>query len=784
MSRRARSESQGVFIRVIAAIVFVLLAGFAGSWFGARVNETVSEAPPAKRARAPIDVPAPHEAEAPTISPPLYFYSSIQPGSDVEAVAAEVKLAAAAGIHNYILRMQFPWPEQGQDVNAALYPLDRIEQEDPEASIILGISLNPPEAWLAAHPEAGATQNAGQPQYPSVASEVWMNACKTALTNLIYQIEHSGRGSRVAGIVLSALEDGRWYRSGDYDRSAANVQGFQAWLRQIYSDDTLLRQAWGSDAASLDTAEIPPKPDTADQTRVFFEYPREQNQIDYLRYVSESTADAIANLAGHIHQTAQSYLKLFVPYGHSFELTGNDSGHCALGLLLDGEIDGFVSPVSYQDRGLGGAGGFMGPVNTAPYHARQWIIVDDTRTGVTRNPTSGAVERIEGLRTEDVMRVHKRNYAAVLANGLALAWADEQGTGALYEPRMWDLFKRMRGAYETIWNVPDGPRPEFIDYRTPEKRCTLMVVVDETSRFYQRCDTKLNESLLLRTRDAALRSGAPTQFCLLQDVLDGHAAPASVYLFVNAFHLHPEDRQHLHNLMIANGSAAIWLYAPGYLADKPDVQNIIDTTRLTVAKFDRPATAGSVYQLDGGRWMSKGTEFGKSEQWSPLFYIDAADSKVLAKYRESQKPSVGIEFFDEGWTSIFIAEPGVTSDLLREILLILENYIAFRKGPTTQKDIAYFGPDLFAIHAATDGEHPVYFNEALDVQDVLESDIGWSNKIYLPIPMRAGDTRLFHLKAAVSDELPEAIPEETSTDQKAKGGSSLFNRFETKMEQP
>lgn len=761
MSRRARSESPGVLLRVAAAIAVVILAGALGSWMGSRTRTVPGDLPKPVPAGTPAEVPPPAPAERPALAPPLFFYGSIQPGSDVEAVAGEVKLAAAAGVHDFILRMQFPWPDQGQDPNAALYPLDRIEQEDPDASIVLGISLNPPDAWLDAHPEAVASTGDGKKRYASVASEVWLGACRSALSSLIRQIENSGRGARVSGLMLGGLEDDRWVRAGDYDRCEANREAFRAWLRSVYPDDAALRAAWGADSVSLDTAEVPAKPDTADQTRVFFAYPAEQNQIDYLRFVSESTADFIANLAGHVHQTSQKYLKLFVPYGHSFEVTANDAGHCALGLLLDGEIDAFVSPVSYQDRGLGGAGGFMGPVNSAAFHAHQWVVVDDTRTGISRNATTGAVDRIEGLRTEDVMRVQKRNFAAVLTQGLALAWADDQGTGALYEPRMWEMFKRMRDAYDSTWNAPGAPRPgDFIEYPTPQKRVTLMVVVDEASRFYQRCDTKLNEALLLRTRDAALRVGVPTQFCLLQDVLDGHAAPASVYLFVNAFHLHPEDRDHLHNIMIANGSAAVWLYAPGYLSDDTTAQNVADTTGLKAELFDKPASSGSTYQLSGGRWMKKGEEFGKTEQWSPLFYIDAPESKVLAKYRDSGKPSVAVEFFDDGWASIFAAEPTVTSNLLREILLILENYVAFRKGTTEHRDVAYFGPDLFALHASVDGEHPVYFSEAVDIQDLLNPEIGWLNKIYVPIPMKLGDTMILHLKSAVSDELPEAVPEE------------------------
>ena len=124
-----------------------------------------------------------------------------------------------------------------------------------------------------------------------------------------------------------------------------------------------------------------------------------------------------------------------------------------------------------------------------------------------------------------------------------------------------------------------------------------------------------------------------------------------------------------------------------------------------------------------------------------------------------------MEFFDDGWASIFIAEPSVSGELLREILIILENYVVFRRGDTEHRDITYFGPNLFAVHASSDGDHPVYFSEAVDAQDVLDSEIGWSNKLYIPIPMRFGDTRILRLNPAMSDELPEALPDEATMEE-------------------
>ncbi|MDZ4858386.1 MAG: hypothetical protein SGI88_05340 [Candidatus Hydrogenedentes bacterium] len=761
MSRRGRSEFKGIVPLVLIAIVVVICAGALGGWLGSQKTTPTASVEPERPVTAdtPTSPASEPVAERPRFIPPLYFYSSIQPGSDIEAVAAEVKMAAAAGVHRLILRIPFPWPEHGPDMNAVFYPLDRIEQENPDAEIFLSVSLNPPEDWLTSHADDAATAEQGTPAYPSIGSDAWTADCKMALTDLLYHIETSGRGERIKGFVLGALEDNRWSQAVEYDTSPANIAGFRAWLRTVYPDESALRLAWGNAKLTFESVEVPQKPDTGDHENVFFSIPDEQNQIDFLRYISEATADVIASLAAHIHQTARRYFTLFVPYGHSLELLANNSGHNALGLILEDEIDGFISPVSYVDRGIGGAGGFMGPVHSARYHSRQWIIVDDTRTGISRNAETDAVERLEGLRTEDVLRVQRRNYAAAMLNGLGLAWADMEGSGLLFEPRIWESFNGMREAYETTWNMPGAPRQgEFVAYATPEKKVTLMIVADERSRFFQRCDTPLNELLLRYAPDAALRVGVPTQFCLLQDVLDGHAAPASVYLFLNAFQLHDEDRERLRGILIANSAAAIWMYAPGYFDQDASAGNVAATTGLKVRSFDGPARAGSTFQLSGGRYLKKGQEFGEPTRWAPLFYLDIPESKVLARYRESERASVGIEFFEEGWASVFLAEPTVTDDLLREILVILEKYVLFRHGANEHSSTAHFGPGVVAIHASSDGRWPIYFDEPFDAVDILNPEVGWLNKLYIPLSGRMGDTTILRLAPAVSDELPEEIP--------------------------
>ena len=138
---------------------------------------------------------------------------------------------------------------------------------------------------------------------------------------------------------------------------------------------------------------------------------------------------------------------ILVPYGYSFESLHSASGHFALELLLESDVTGFISPVSYFDRGLGGVGGMMGPFDSARLRDKQWYIIDDTRTGVERSEDTGEFERIKGIRAEDVYEVQRRNFAMALTYDLGLIWSDPQGEGWLNDEQQWVQFGKLKDIY-------------------------------------------------------------------------------------------------------------------------------------------------------------------------------------------------------------------------------------------------------------------------------------------------------------------------------------------------
>jgi len=684
------------------------------------------------------------------------FLFTRAPEHDGSAVAAQIAMAAGAGIHQYMLSVGLPWDGGGE---AALAPVEALVGIDPAAAVWLYVALDPPSAWLEAHPDA-AVRTAGNPTgQVCIASPAWLRDALDGLSALIEAV-HAAQPERVRGYVLACLDDGRWQRPATSDASPANTVAFRTWLHERYGNADALQRAWGDPDAGFDHAAVPEAPAAAGPGLVFLQFPQMRSYADYLEFTSDSTVNAITAIASHIKALAGRDVEVVVPYGHTFEQPHAAAGHFALARLLEGDVDSVCAPVSYVERGLGGAGGLMGPVDSVVLHGKQWYLIDDTRTGISIDPATGRVARPKNIRVEDIYSVQQRNFAAAVTHGLGLIWADPEGTARLHDPDMWDRFGAMRSVYEMVntWKLAQ------MDRRRPFPTIPVLnVVVDEASRLVLRPGEKLSPVLLREMRDCALRAGVPTRFYLLSDVLDLRAPAAPAYLFLNAFRLCSEERTRLHAILEHNKAAAIWMYAPGYIDETPSVDHITATTRMTVKAFDGPGETGSLCSLPG-KWVAQDEALGKKMPLDPLFYIDDPETDVIARYEASGEPSVAVNFFEAGWASIYCAEPSLTPAFLRELLGILELPIYYEHTPTAFYDAAHFGPNLMAIHARNPGERVINLGEPCDVHDLLAPDVGWPQKRTFNLPLKTGDTRLLRLipleaegSVAVQEPPPEGV---------------------------
>lgn len=732
------------FLVPLVFIGFVAVCGTLGILFGAITNrgDSVLEHEDALSGNGASNRQSSPGSDSPAALPPVYFYASAGPAADLDLVIAEIEMAARAGVHRHILAIPLPWQNAWDALDDLIA---KALNADPSGFLYLDLDLNPPASWLAEHPDDTASERTQSQSYVSVASTLWLETLKARLTALVAHLDTTNQSKRVAGIVLSALEEGRWYRTSGYDSSPTSTTAFRAWLREHYETDEHFQEAWGADDATFYTAEVPALPTTPASKMMLRALPSARPEIDYLRFASETTASVIAQLASALKALPSSPSEVYVSYGYTFEQRQDSIGHFALSSLMRSDIDGFLSPVSYVNRGLGGVGGFMGPVQSAIIHEKNWIVVDDTRTGIRRSRDGKEIKRPMGLRIEDLSNLYRRNIALAAIHDLGYAWADPDGSGNLHDRELWNEFANLNRAYTTIREV---------QHSATRRSLTLAVVVDEESRSYETTSSGLHNTLLLDARDNALRAGVRAEFYTLQDILDRKAAPAKAYLFLNAFHLKEAERTLLHTIMDNYNAAAIWMYAPGFFEEVGDAKHISETTGIEVRQTESTDSTGSVYAFTGN-WLTEGGSFGIPGDWGPRFYIDDEDADVLARYANGDEVSAAIKFFEGDWASIYICEPVLPLELLREILDILELPILVKPSSRMLADLVQPVDDALLIHANGTGTRLLDLRGRYDVSDFFAPEIGWPRKRSVTLSMQAGETRLLHLQPVPGEALHE-----------------------------
>ena len=215
-------------------------------------------------------------------APPLFVFAGVTPEGDRSLALAEIALAAMHDLHQYILPITAPW--QDSDLVPILDFLDQVAQADPHAAYYLQVDLNPPQSWLDRNIAEQAMVAGEVKPFCSPASLTWLNAVRETLDRLLSTLARSPHHGRLIGIIPAGLHNGQWHfgQSG-YDRSAANLRGFQQWLRGIYVEESALQEAWGQPTASFAGALIPEQPPADDMSKVFFTLPGQQPVVDFLK---------------------------------------------------------------------------------------------------------------------------------------------------------------------------------------------------------------------------------------------------------------------------------------------------------------------------------------------------------------------------------------------------------------------------------------------------------------------------------------------------------------------
>lgn len=590
---------------------------------------------------------------------------------------------------------------------------------DSKACFHLRVHLEMPEWWQKLYPQECELVSDGRRLCQSYASKIWRDQAKDFLRELITHIKSIGLGERIIAYQCGTGSTGEWVKGpsamglvcGDYSQSMR--QHFQTWLRKQYHDDEIfLRAAWGNSTVTFVNATIPSADAQFNTTQYTFRNPRKEQQvIDYYRCLSDLCADLLIDFCTTVKKYTDGKALAGAFYGYLMELAWNAgffgegvdseystyqrSGHLGLSkVLTSSSVDFLVSPYSYGFRGIGGDGSAMPPSESLRIHNKLYIFEDDTRTHLTLHdrPNYGKADTLE-----DSIAILKRNFSYVITHGHGMWWLCGGGPQTPHidlsqQPDFFSLIEQFQDIGEFALNLNRTPSSE------------IAVLVDDESFYYEWLKNSLDVPLIFQQRLWGLAHlGAPYDVYLLDDFITRKIKPYKLYVFLNAFHIGKDRREALKTEIRKEERVALWIYAPGYIADECNVDNMLDLTGISFGFGEHPW--GPVISLTDlnhpiSRGLSQDLTWGTNSLLGPIFHVADPEVKVLGNVIYSQgrcQPGFVVKEFPE-WTSIYCATPNIPASILRGIAAYAGVHIYSSEG-----DILYVTHELLALHTASGG---------------------------------------------------------------------------------
>jgi len=723
--------------------------------------------PPADEAQAPrLTALVRHEGRGlPKISingqghAPYFFFVNAETAPDGETVEAQIREAAANGLHLFSGVMYLPLRNAYGD--RSFGAIDALVQQilaaDPDGYVLPRLQFFPTNYWARTHADQMARYAGGEEGDVSLASTEFWADCVDALDALIAHFADPGTpgGDRVLGF---HLDRGEWFYDADagYDLSQPNQIAFQHWLHAKYQALHALRAAWHDADVTWEDAAVPDwhgKTATVKKTGTpLYAARREGRWPDYAQYSSELVAEVIAGLAEAIKTLSLGRLIVAASYGYTLEFAArSDSGHLALGKLLSSpHIDIVAGPNSYAGRGAGSPAAFPAPLDSVALHGKLWLVEDDTKTFLAEGETDDTYNP-KIASGADTQAIHQRHFGAALAHRAGVTWMDLWGQGWLNSPDIWRELGGLAaqsGRWERL--VPNPvPAPD------------VAVLVDEASLRYLKNDPNgLATRLVGRTRDLLLRAGGSVGFYLQSDITRPNFPDAKLYLFLNALRLTTEERAAVREKLQKPGKTLAWLYAPGVfdengpaseevgevvgIALRPQPWNSRGGSQPTEAKHPITDRIRSVKRI------------GSEEILNPLYAVSDPQATVVAEYVSTGATSLATREHKGGWKSVFFGDPDLTTELLRGLY-------AYAGVPVYdgQDDIVYAGADgSLTLHGPFTGQRTISLPRKASVYDVGDDKIIAANTRSFRAFVRARTTRLFlwgegrELAAATGLDLP------------------------------
>jgi hypothetical protein len=715
---------------------------------------------------------------------------------------AYIKNLADAGIKVWWPFCDTDWQRPGA-FDALKAKCDLILSIDPEAYIMVRVSLNPPAQWLKDNPgemvtfENGAHSffNPKNKTFPgssavrkeyngigdySMASDKWIEDACIALDEYIDKIDASSFGHRVMGYFLNAGGTEEWYYGKTQDRSR-HCMGFEPTFKRAFTrflkdkycgEIAKLRAAWKDPAATFEDPPIPPCKDrTLSRSATEYEVERTQHKADFGSFLDPDKSQRVADFyeawnagTGYSLLAVAKFIKektgrkalVGAFYGCQGCVLYQDFGTSKTSMALSSpDVDFLSAPTNYEDRIMGGGASFTNPIDSMHLRGKAWINEDDS--GTSLQARSRWVRCLQTRSIVEDIEVMKRDFARDLCEDAYAWWFENSGVDKWWDhPDFFPVMAKMQEIMKDYY------------LRGRSKNSQICCLYDEESIWYTDNETCKDAFQFNRIYELP-RIGAPADHYFLEDVLQPNFPEDNykVYVIFNATYVSDAKRDFITAKLKRNGNVIIWVYAAGFMNPGRTPQLSIDyASELSgITLGVQNVTHDLSWLLTNDRHAyTKG--MSKNNLWG--FYRRPLFNALVPGYDLGSTPplypSLGRPLFfakDKAakvlgrftannkpalvvkdmttWTSVFVGSKVIASDLIRNIARAHGVHVY-----NDANDVFYANNDFVAIHPAEEGHRRIHLPKAArKVTEVFDDKVVAENADHFTVDVEFGTTKLY-----------------------------------------
>jgi|GEM_PF-1404449 len=693
-------------------------------------------------------------------------------GGTAEMIRETIRLARPNGVRLYTTCITLPWPREGEpyDFTAVNKEFADLVRLAPDGYYMPRVSIVPPEWWRNEHPEElPVWENGGREKDDvSVTSEKWLDGAARHLDALVRHLE-ARWGDRIFAYHPSAMNSGEWYYTSTiWNHNDWGLRHFEPgfrdawrqWLAARYKEIGGLNTAWGTEHAGFAAIDVPPAVRRKSTSHGLLRNPvAEREMLDFSLFQSQAITDAIRRVSAAIRGASGGRKLVHVFYGYTYELAGLQEGIVNFGHLdferaMDERFaDVWCAPMGYYDRRNGGSGTIMAPAESCAFRGQPWCNEDDLRTHLADKDTGWG--RVSTL--DETIWAHRRNFMTTLVHRSQI-WFMPQGDTWLADAKLWDNLGRLQKLYD---ETNADPAPLTSD---------TAVIVDEASLMQISYGIEIGLPLLYDLRAQINRMGLTPELWLQSDYVKGRVSPKKFVIFLNAFSTSVADRNAIRSRLKADGSTALWFYAPGVLqpdAKTPDaaygVRHIEALTGIRVNQLDGEQSP-SMKLANGHRW-SAGCGAGEPiepddviRNWKsrdeayqyrqmtwppraklgPLFAVNDPQAEAFGHYAEGGAVAMASKR-DDGFTSVFVGGLTLPAAVFANIATEAGAHVFTPPG-----DIVYTDGRFLSLTACTAGVKTVTLREGSVVTDALDGNAVGEGRTF-EADLKEGETRVYRI---------------------------------------